>query len=312
MNSVDSQDVQYVILSDYGRTFAKSRYANTTLTYVDVGKSDSPCFALERVDKDLIRKGRAPFMVIAFAILATSTTTAVIDSIDNCNSLMSSGPFRADIIPVWRLAESRALSIVYRVVLGLSVAIGDGLMIWRCYVIWKDKKWVIIPPSLVMVAATVTGLMLANPNLSQKSSKILVVSSILLSVSVNVTVTALIIARLAQTRKLVGQAFPLRKPSPMYTHAIAVLIEAAAPLALFGTALSIVAIVMFFSPIALEQLVDWQVAQDVFSLLYYSFCALSPQMIIFRITTECSWKHAWDGGNGRSTVTLPVELDGYP
>ncbi|KAH6914660.1 hypothetical protein BKA70DRAFT_1557055 [Coprinopsis sp. MPI-PUGE-AT-0042] len=300
------------ILNSYGRIFAKSRYANTTLTYVDVGIQLFMCLygtsVLLGAPREL-RKGRFRFIAIGFVILVTSIITAVIDSVDTCATLLNAGPAGADIVRQWTLVETSSLSIVYKIVLNLSVVIGDVLMVWRCYVIWQDRKWVVLPPTIALVAATVTGMILAPPKLTGSASNTLIISSILLSVSVNTMVTILITARLAQTRKVVAQAFPGRKPSPMYTHVVAIMVESAAPLALFGITLAIVAIVTYFGSIPVARLEHWQVVQDVFALLYYSFCSLSPQMIIFRVTTGRSWKDARDSDNGSSIFSRPLEFE---
>ncbi|KAH6888908.1 hypothetical protein BKA70DRAFT_1541475, partial [Coprinopsis sp. MPI-PUGE-AT-0042] len=130
----------------------------------------------------------------------------------------------------------------------------------------------------------------------------LIASRILLSVLTNVLVTSLILYKLIQKRRAVSQVLEGVKKPKMYGDVIAILIESAAPIAIFGILLAI----SFFN-IALVQRrpierAHWAVFNDVTSLFYYSFCALSPQMIIFRVTTSRSWTSARDSGSGGSGV----------
>lgn len=63
------------------------------------------------------------------------------------------------------------------------------------------------------------------------------------------------------------------KPSSMYSNTIAILIESAAPLAVFGILKAITALALH-----LQQLTDiivaahWAIADMVLAFLYYSFC----------------------------------------
>ncbi|KAJ2936321.1 hypothetical protein H1R20_g771, partial [Candolleomyces eurysporus] len=81
----------------------------------------------------------------------------------------------------------------------------------------------------------------------------------------------------------------------VYTGAIAILIESAAPLTIFG---------IISTAIALKNLVISPHTGGVIACgllsegLFYSFCGLSPHMIIFRVTT------------GRSFTKLPSAKDG--
>ncbi|KAJ2923835.1 hypothetical protein H1R20_g13262, partial [Candolleomyces eurysporus] len=77
----------------------------------------------------------------------------------------------------------------------------------------------------------------------------------------------------------------------IYTGVIAILIESALPLSLFGI---ISAILQQITVTTDGYLVCWA----LFSGLFYSFCALAPHMIIFRVTT------------GRSFTKFPTVKDG--
>ncbi|KAA1475697.1 hypothetical protein DENSPDRAFT_853169 [Dentipellis sp. KUC8613] len=47
-------------------------------------------------------------------------------------------------------------NIILDFVFGLAQIIADGLLIFRCYVLWKEKKWIVIPPLVLLLANTVS------------------------------------------------------------------------------------------------------------------------------------------------------------
>ncbi|KAJ2915205.1 hypothetical protein MD484_g5199, partial [Candolleomyces efflorescens] len=95
-------------------------------------------------------------------------------------------------------------------------------------------------------------------------------ASTFLTVSTNIIVTSLITFRLVRARRALVKILPAADVH-VYTGVIAILVESAAPLAIFGI---IAAIFQELSGSA---------------GLFYSFSGLSPHMIIFRVTTGRSF-----------------------
>ncbi|RXW20457.1 hypothetical protein EST38_g5391 [Candolleomyces aberdarensis] len=117
------------------------------------------------------------------------------------------------------------------------------------------------------------------------------VASTLLIVSTNIIVTALIVFRLLRARQNLTKLLPSADVG-VYTGVIAMLIESAAPPAIFG--IIVAAITLGRVSGALSNSSEGTVVCSVlFVGLFYSFCSLSPHMIIFRVTT------------GRSFTKLP-------
>ncbi|KAG2004187.1 hypothetical protein CC2G_002773 [Coprinopsis cinerea AmutBmut pab1-1] len=109
----------------------------------------------------------------------------------------------------------------------------------------------------------------------------------LLNVANNLIITALITFRLLRARSEFARSLPGRKLSA-YAGVIAILIESALPLALFG----LVNGVVFVStpvPETLEAANRIMKVDAVFRALYENAVQLAPQMIIFRVTTGRSW-----------------------
>ncbi|RXW15097.1 hypothetical protein EST38_g10758 [Candolleomyces aberdarensis] len=80
----------------------------------------------------------------------------------------------------------------------------------------------------------------------------------------------------------------------LYTGVVAILIESALPLSVFGIIAAALLLVVNSSTSAAGPMVCFY----LFDGLFFSFCVLSPHMIIFRVTT------------GRSFINLPTAKNG--
>ncbi|KAH6908914.1 hypothetical protein BKA70DRAFT_1426793 [Coprinopsis sp. MPI-PUGE-AT-0042] len=296
----------------YGRTWMASRFATTTLTLLETGISlfmvIYGLITFLETPKDK-RKGRGRFIVISCIILITSSITTALDLVAIATTLLNSGPGGRELVRVWTaLHEQTWKGVVSVTMLYIYIGIGDCLMIWRCYVVWHDRKWVVIPPILALCGALGCGLGLSSPETTTIVTGALSVSAALLTVSVNVMTTALMIARLNKTRTTMVHAVGQSQVSPMYSNTTAILIESAAPLAVFGVSYAILTFIVHFTSISLIAVARWGIVDDVFALLYYSFCALAPQMIIFRVTTGRSWRNVEESRYGASSISQPLEF----
>ncbi|KAJ2936312.1 hypothetical protein H1R20_g772, partial [Candolleomyces eurysporus] len=116
----------------------------------------------------------------------------------------------------------------------------------------------------------------------------------MLIVLTNIIVTTLITNRLLRARRRLVKLLPSADVQ-VYIGVIAILIESAAPLTILG---------IILAALALRDLVIPQGSGGIiacgrlFEALWYSFCGLSPHMIIFRVTT------------GRSFTNFPLAKDG--
>ncbi|CAA7269971.1 unnamed protein product [Cyclocybe aegerita] len=157
----------------------------------------------------------------------------------------------------------------------------DGLLLYRCYLIWTGNWLVVSFPILLYLAsiamALVTLVQSALPG-SQFFRGLAVnfgVPWTSLSVSLNVFVTALIITRLMVLRQNCKGLLP-RDTLNMYTGVSALLIESALPFSVLG----IVFAITYGKNLSVG---------PAFAFLWGTFSAISPQFIIFRVTTGKSW-----------------------
>ncbi|KAH6873494.1 hypothetical protein BKA70DRAFT_1450237 [Coprinopsis sp. MPI-PUGE-AT-0042] len=300
------------VYSDMGRTVARSWFVNVVFVFVVVGIQIFMCLYGLWIFYDTpksSRKGRGRFIVISFAILFTFSSMVVMDAVTLFTALLESGANGYDILLAFKAVDI-AWGAAATVMLTLCTAIGDGVMIWRCYVIWQDRKWVTVAPVIGLIAFIGTGFSLAAPNISSHpNTDAISAAANCLTIGVNFMVTSLILGRILRTRKIVGEANVTEKPSSMYGNVAAILIESAAPLVIFGVILVVLQLTsLFLNNFSLKVWVRLEVAQHVFALLYYACVALSPQLIIFRVTIGRSWRNAQESRHTTTALSQPIQF----
>ncbi|KAJ3859560.1 hypothetical protein EV359DRAFT_75562 [Lentinula novae-zelandiae] len=227
------------------------------------------------------RRGQT-FYIYYGAVLITMVTIAVItDAL--CGGFMwidhrdvSGGP----------LAYFEATTSMWMNVLGSAAdatanIMGDGLLLYRCYMIWGSNSWVVAFPcciylaSSVLVVITVVESALPGAFLLNGTAANFGVPWVLLSVSLNVILTAMICGRLLMMRHMVHSSLSFELGNT-YTSIMAILVESALPFSVVG-----VGFVITFaknSP-----------TSDAFAYVWGMFCSLSPQLIILRVAMGRGW-----------------------
>ncbi|RXW12436.1 hypothetical protein EST38_g13420 [Candolleomyces aberdarensis] len=268
--SDDSRDYMLTV-------YARAIYANYSLTMVVIGIH--LFMALYGLSVFLetpepLRKGRKRYVAVSFAITTLSALTASLDMADYFQILFKSTSPRHWIELLGGSQQAR-LHLAGGTSLGVVIVIGDALLVYRCYIVCVEYWWVTILPMMTSLSG--------------------LVASTLLTVSTNIIVTTLITIRLLRARRTLAKLLPSADVR-VYTGVIAILIESAAPLAIFGIMAAVAAVGVYY--IQRKSSEGSMVCLYVFQGLFYSFCGLSPHMIIFRVTT------------GRSFTKFPSVKDG--
>ncbi|KAJ2921030.1 hypothetical protein H1R20_g16063, partial [Candolleomyces eurysporus] len=172
---------------------------------------------------------------------------------------------------------------------GCVILIADALLIYRLYMIYIEHWWVVILPALTSVGSVVLYFIGNYVHSGAASGP----AATALTVTTNVIITTLISVRLLRARRTLSKLLP-STDMHLYTGIVAILIESALPLTLFGI---LAAVMQQLGDSAVGASVGFLVCEPLFSGLFYSFCALSPHMIIFRVTT------------GRSFTKFPTAKD---
>ncbi|KAH6912358.1 hypothetical protein BKA70DRAFT_1098308 [Coprinopsis sp. MPI-PUGE-AT-0042] len=264
------------------------------------------------------RWGRLCFIMTSWGILVLSSMSTVIVLILNFKT------YRNPSYTHFSTSDWHISSLA-NTTHALVVAAGDFLMVWRCFTLWENRKWVLILPSLTGLGSSGDYFLLRSENqiLNIEESLHLEnawLAAICLSVSTNIMTTCLILFPLAQTWWVMSRALAVQKTSSMYSNVTAIIIESAAPLAISGIGCLILhSLLVDPNWVKLNISGDMdralvrrygilQAGMDMFSLLYVSFSALSPQMIIFRVTTGRSWANASDFNDGTGALSRPLEF----
>ncbi|RXW13393.1 hypothetical protein EST38_g12463 [Candolleomyces aberdarensis] len=184
--------------------------------------------------------------------------------------------------------------LVSDTVIGLVIMIGDALLVYRCYIVCVEYWWVAILPLTTSLSALVLFFISTYTGAEDDNYLKYSAASTFLTVSTNIIVTSFITFRLLRVRRALAMVLQ-STDAQVFTGVIAILIESAAPLTIFGI---IAAILQHLNGSQLHQSPGFLVCSYLFEGLFYSFCAISPQMIIFRVTT------------GRSFTKFPAIRDG--
>ncbi|KAF4620402.1 hypothetical protein D9613_001180 [Agrocybe pediades] len=163
----------------------------------------------------------------------------------------------------------------------LTNYIGDGLLLLRCYIIWRGTLWAIVVPGLLYIGSIAMGVVtlvqsaIPGANFFQGAPVNFGVPWASLSVSLNIIVTGLISYQLLSARHQLKKTLPAESLQ-MYTGVTAILVESALPFSLMGIVFA----------------VTYGKNMDVgpaFLFVWATLCALCPQFIIFRVVMGRSW-----------------------
>jgi hypothetical protein len=127
----------------------------------------------------------------------------------------------------------------------------------------SHKKWLTLT-DLQHIGLVIAAIFLPYGELSASTNA----ASTLLTVSTNVVVTSLITFRLLRARRTLGKVLPSADMS-VYTGVIAILVESAAPLTIFGI------IAAILQQMSKTLSVESMVFSSIFDGLFYSFCVSS-------------------------------------
>ncbi|TFK17621.1 hypothetical protein FA15DRAFT_314828 [Coprinopsis marcescibilis] len=280
-----------------GRLLAGSAYANFTVTLVGVGvQLFMTSYSLSNFFESPkeARRGKAPYIVASFVIFVLFTLSASLDVYALYDHLLSSSSGleymrgSAGIDQEW----PRVLS-VFAWTFGMLT--GDGLLLYRCYILWAHAWWVVILPGLGYLATIAMGIAVAAQQPDHDPDQKFITAFVFLAVIFNLMVTFLICFRLLRARGSMLQVFDPEHVK-VYTRIVAILIEAALPAAVFGVGYAITIQVPYERNT--QGISSYHISNVIFAGFYFLFSTLSPQMIIFRVTTGRSWVNATDVSEG--------------
>ncbi|TBU46070.1 hypothetical protein BD309DRAFT_1017388 [Dichomitus squalens] len=178
-----------------------------------------------------------------------------------------------NVVPMWYEIVGCVASLVLN-------TMSDGLLLYRCYIVWGDGR-VIILPFIIYLATMSLGVLAVYVSDRPQSillfgaSQRLVLAYVSVGISLNFLVSTLICVRILLLAKRLEVALG-EEAAHTYTNTATLIIESALPYTLSGLAY-LVALGMQSS------------TSILFMSIYVMFACLSPQMIVFRVLMGHAW-----------------------
>ncbi|KAI9433472.1 hypothetical protein H4582DRAFT_981896 [Lactarius indigo] len=221
------------------------------------------------------RKGRIFYVAYGGVLLTLVTIAVVTDGLWGQYMWIDRRNYPGGPLGFFVATESAWYNVFGSAADATANVLGDGLLLYRCYMIWGSRWYIVVLPTLmyiassVLVVITIVESALPGSFLLHGKPANFGVPWVALSVSLNILVTTLICARLLHMRAITrGLLAP--ELSRTYTSLAAMLIESAAPFSILG--IGLVVTEAQGGPLAIA-----------FSYVWGMFCSLSPQMIVLRV-----------------------------
>ncbi|KAF6753814.1 hypothetical protein DFP72DRAFT_813768 [Ephemerocybe angulata] len=244
------------------------------------------------------RTGRLPAILVSFLIFFFYSVTTALDTvymhdtfqraIDGPQSILSA---HADVGVNWTRFLSPMCVVMF-------MALGDAVLLYRCTILWSEKRWVCTPLYLLQLACVALGIRSVIPgDVHSEDSNRLESARTFISVSVNVLATTYLATRLYQQDRQRRLLFQDHKDDT-YRKIARMLIESAVPPAVFGVVYA--AFTMIPLDLTSQRVHATLALKLTFSFLFFS-CTLAPQVIIFRVNTGRTYLRRDEGPTGVST-----------
>ncbi|TFK26013.1 hypothetical protein FA15DRAFT_755344 [Coprinopsis marcescibilis] len=238
------------------------------------------------------REGRGPYICIGCIIFVLFTVSACVDILKPFDALLEASDgleylgLASHKIPTWE-------DIVSELSMSLVFIFADGLLLYRCYLMFIGGSWwILVLPILTYLSTIAVSIFLIFPLPPGGVTSVETFRNIL-SLVTNIFITSMISYRVVATHREAEKAVSGQHLA-VYTTVVRILLESALPLSLVG----IVQVAIHIVPVVSgpRRMQDYTgdarsllVAAHTTSAVYYALQAIAPQMIIFRVTTGRSW-----------------------
>jgi len=196
-------------------------------------------------------------------------------------------------IAFWSARYALPLTVTANASATISSWMADALLLYRCFVIYSQHRWVVTFPAIIYLADISMGVMTLWQTCRPKSTLWTArtvdwgLSYFVLSISLNVIITTLISLRILYHRRQIMKACPgAEGHTAPYTSIIAMLVESSALLAVFG--------LLFIGPYAKGSHVS-----NIFLPILTQVQIIAPLLIIKRVME----RRAWTASTANETLT---------
>ncbi|EAU86356.2 hypothetical protein CC1G_05350 [Coprinopsis cinerea okayama7 len=221
------------------------------------------------------RKGRRRYIIISFILTFLAALSNSLDVAAYFHVLWdTTSPMEFVKLMALSQRESEWMHLASIVAIAGQLLIGDALLVYRCYVFFVGYRWIAILPGLTTIAGVV--LFLIGSNIGGEGPRQIAAAAKALTVTTNLIVTILITFRILRTRRMIARLLP-NIDTRVYTGVMAILIESALPLSVFGI---LAAIMRGLFQVKCDRLTEAHViSYTLFTGLFYSFCSHNRALI---------------------------------
>ncbi|TFK23462.1 hypothetical protein FA15DRAFT_705451 [Coprinopsis marcescibilis] len=286
-------------IEDYeflGSTNLRAKFSHSIILIWAAGvQTFLSCYGFSRFlesPKD-VRRGRVFCIALSFLIFGIFTLAAAVKVHQNFETTLHVSNGLEYILTIE--ADNVWFDYVTMTCYGALLTIGDGLLLYRCYIILNDtsKWWLVVPPAFTFLG-TIASVIIQFTSQNSDIELSAVIASVCLGAVTNIFITTIITYHLIKSQKSFTAILP-GKTFRVYNRVTSILIESAVPLAVSGLLYAALSLAIL-RPMGIVGCPHWSVRLGVTSstvgTIHYVFLALSPQMILFRVTTGRSWtKH---------------------
>ncbi|TFK22312.1 hypothetical protein FA15DRAFT_695825 [Coprinopsis marcescibilis] len=289
-------------VNQYGLVSAKSEYASYIITMTTIGIQlfmNGYALIIFFETPSERRQGRSLYLITGWLIFLAYTLGACVDFLRSFEILMKTSHGQTymqirDSTNLWM----DSLGYICRTLVFLM---GDGLLLFRCYLVLSvDWLWILALPVVMYLSVTALGICTAVLNArysdpTPQTTSMVGLSWDIMTFATNVLITSMLCYRLLASHRDLAKSMPeAGKRLAVYRTAVRILVEAALPLAIVGIINAAIAIVPFATRNGnitgyVGNTKALAGAVKCVALIYYALQALAPQIIIFRVTTGRSW-----------------------
>ncbi|TFK22291.1 hypothetical protein FA15DRAFT_758106 [Coprinopsis marcescibilis] len=287
-------------INEYCLVYAKSQYATFVVAIFAAGIQlfmTSYSIAIFFETPPERRKGREPYLLVGCLIFVFFTLSACVDISKPFNLLLEASD-GAEWIQLASADDASWRSTLSDVSFSLVFILGDGLLLYRCYLILlRTSLWLLVLPVLTYLSAIALGicgsvLLYSYSELVNAQTRVSLGRDILRFVT-NILITSIICFKLSSSYRHLSNSLPAKRLA-VYKTAAWILAESALPLTIAGIIDAVIYIIPTNTsngkitgyngdPKALAA------AYGTVSAIYHALQAIAPQLIIFRVTAGRTW-----------------------
>ncbi|KAH6908466.1 hypothetical protein BKA70DRAFT_1188890 [Coprinopsis sp. MPI-PUGE-AT-0042] len=228
------------------------------------------------------RKGRLPYIIVSFLIMCLSTVCTIMESTMLFDMLLDTIPGDENAEATLGVLDTYLNSshwIIGGLMWDIAIRIADGMLVYRCYIVWFNHRWVSAVPACLFLVGLGIGARTYIPFEFYDAQ--LNTADFAISIVLNLLVTILISVRLIRAHSRAASLWS-QFSDKAFLGITTIFIESAAPLAIFGLGAIITRSLVPSVPSVYR-------TASVFERIYIIFSILSPQWIMFRVALGRSW-----------------------